>query len=109
MPEVEDVAPAGPDGTIVQEPHDLAVELPGLLPGTDPVAHEQEILFVVGTALDKGGVLTHEDFVRWLERQQINLQRSGDAPRPGGKFPDPEPLIVKLARHLRYQNSIFRR
>ena len=50
-----------------------------------------------------------EEFERWLERQVVNLQRNGVIGRPGGKFPDPEAVVVKLARHLRFQDSVHRR
>lgn len=83
--------------------------LPRLLPGTHATGHERDILLVVDSALAEGGVTTMRGFREWLDRQTVNLARSGVAPMRRSKFPDPEPVVVKLARHLRAQRSIFRK
>lgn len=102
----DDAPPAGSDGNLIHDPLDLVMALPGLVPGTDHSKHEHEIMFVVDHALTRGGVNTPEAFKAFIDRQLVQLAHNGDIGR-GGKFPDPEAAIVKLAKHLKRQRSVY--
>lgn len=86
-----------------EELYDAAVRI---VPGTDELQHENDILLVANAALEQGGVQSIADFADWLGRQEMNAKRSGgwEEDSGNGRFPAP-PAIAQIAKWLRFQKA----
>lgn len=79
---------------------DLYDALGRLLPDTDELQHENDILLIANTALEEFGVKSIADFAGWLARQEMLIKRNGAWEESGGRFAAP-PAVAQIARFLR--------
>jgi hypothetical protein len=79
---------------------DAVLDIPEMIPGTDSVEHERDILLIVTYAMEHGGVKTPSEMLEWLHRQFGLAARDGMIPEDGGMAPK-APDITYLADYLR--------
>jgi len=77
-------------------------------PGTDPVAHERDILYVVNYAMEHGKTRTQTDLAQWIQMQLAFAQREGQW-TTDNKYKAAPPDILQLAAYLRRQEACRRR
>ena len=86
---------------------DALLGLPEALPGTDPIEHERDILYVTNLALESGEVHSMNDLVQWINKQMALAQRAGTIEAPHHMLP-PIPDIVGLSKYLRMAEDMRR-
>ena len=78
--------------------------LPDMVPGTDALQHENDILMVANAALESG-VRSVTEFAEWLSMQERHARRSGKWSERKG-MAQVDPAIVQLARYVRQSRAL---
>lgn len=86
----------------------LLTSLPGMLPGTDPVKDESDIVFLIETAMDEYGVRNPEELAEWVQRIQALAFRSRMIGQDGLSPTVREAPVRTLARYLREREMLLR-
>lgn len=81
--------------------------LPRLIPGTHPVEDEDDIVAVVEAAM-ADSVHTEAELSEWVNRQQLQMMRSGMLGSDGRSPRMAERTVRSLARYLAVRASIVR-
>lgn len=85
-----------------------ALWLQDALPGSNPVEHERDLLFVVNYAMEHGQVRTLTDLASWLQTQLAYAQREGQW-QTDDRWKQNPPDILQLSQYLRRQGLARRR
>jgi hypothetical protein len=101
---VDDMPPPDPLAAPPFERHEAAAKLPSMVPGTNPVEHERDILFVVNYAMEHGGVRTMSDFAAWIQDKIGHMQWNRQH-EEGSKWHNSPPDIIQLSRYLQLERQ----